>query len=104
MADYVHLMKLNSYGALKLDWVDRFWGDFAWLNLPLPAWIYSWLRWATLAVIVMDGSSPAVHPERVGQGSGRGLCHPFRVDRADGRPLPRGALRDPGLRSATLSG
>jgi hypothetical protein len=46
-------MKLESYTALKLDWVDRFWGDFAWLNLPLPTWIYSWLRWTTLVVLVM---------------------------------------------------
>ena len=53
MLDYLHLIKLNSYQALKLDWVDRFWGDFARLNLPLPFWIYTWLRWATLLVMVM---------------------------------------------------
>jgi hypothetical protein len=51
--DYVHVMKLDNYQALKLDWVDRFWGYFAWLDLPLPRWVYSSLRWATLLVIVL---------------------------------------------------
>jgi hypothetical protein len=53
LPDYLHMMKLNNYQALKLDWVDRFWGWFAWLNLPLPGWVYSWLRWATLLVVVL---------------------------------------------------
>jgi len=53
LRDYLHLLKLDNYQALKLDWVDRFWGHFAWLDLPLPGWVYSWLRWATLLVIVL---------------------------------------------------
>jgi hypothetical protein len=48
-------MKLDHYQALKTDWVDRFWGWFAWLDLPLPRGAYSWLRWATLLVIVLVG-------------------------------------------------
>ena len=55
LTDYLHLMKLNNYQALKLDWVDRFWGHFAWVDLPLPGWVYSWLRWATLLFVVLVG-------------------------------------------------
>lgn len=41
-----------KYGA-GTAWVNRFYGDFGWLEIPFPGSVYTGLRWATLLLIVL---------------------------------------------------
>jgi hypothetical protein len=53
LSHYVHLLVTERFHYLHTVWIDQFWGDFAWVNTPLPAWIQRILFLLTLAAIAV---------------------------------------------------
>lgn len=71
---YVNQLSDRWFTPLKETWIDRFWGDFSWLDTPLPHWAESALRWSTLAGLVLFLAwLVAVLGMVRGRGSGKGL-------------------------------
>jgi hypothetical protein len=43
----------DHFAALKLTWIDRFWGFLGPLTVPLPHWMYRSLHWATAGILLV---------------------------------------------------
>jgi hypothetical protein len=44
---------IGPYYTAATAWVNRFFGDFGWLEIPFPNNVYTALRWATVALLAL---------------------------------------------------
>jgi hypothetical protein len=46
LSAYISLLRNEHFQNIRRNWVDQFWGDFSWVDTPLPKWIQN-----TIAVV-----------------------------------------------------
>ena len=50
---YVLVLQRDWYHAVRANWIDQLWGDFSWVDTPLPQWVTNVLLVLTLAAIAV---------------------------------------------------
>jgi hypothetical protein len=53
IADFLHLLSLNQFLAVRQTWVRQFWGEFSWNDVPFAAWVYRVILVAVLAGVAL---------------------------------------------------
>ena len=36
LSDFLHVLHADSFRAIRMNWIDQFWGNFGWINTPYP--------------------------------------------------------------------
>jgi hypothetical protein len=49
----VVVLQHDWYHAVRANWIDQLWGDFSWVDTPLPQWVTNVLLVLTLAAIAV---------------------------------------------------